>query len=210
MRRAPLRLAALIVGLALAAGCSSSSTGPGEDDDYPSRGTPEGVLAKLVMAYEAEDADAFVDCLSESFVFFLNEDECIGNPDLPNSWDRATEEQIHRAMFGDAAGVDSVDLSLTTFGTPGEIPGPEPGDPSGWQYDEDVELLVHVSGGTTAVYTTTVGARFSLQVDPVALVATGDTLWEIRQWEDVDPFMPPAGRLSISWGSLKNIFREQD
>ncbi len=209
MYRRMLGLFLLPAALALAAGCGSSSTGP-DDNGYPERTTPDGVLEKLVMAYEAEDADAYLDCLAEGFVFFLNEDECIGNPDLPNSWNRATERQIHQTMFGAAAGVDSISLSLATFGPPEVIPGPQPGDPVGWQYDENVELMVRVDGDEPALYTTTVGARFVFQIDPLALAATGDTLWEINQWEDLDPFAPLAGRESISWGSLKNIFRAED
>jgi hypothetical protein len=208
MRR---RTGAVLAGLAvcaLVAGCSSSSTGPNEGDDYPSRSTPDGVLAKLAMAYEARDADAYLDCLADNFIFFLNEDECIGNPGLPISWNRATEEQIHRTMFSPSADVDSVGLTLTAFGTPVEIPGPDPGDPAGWQYDQDAELVVRVGGAVPAVYTTSVGASFTFRIDEATLVATGDTLWEIRQWQDLEPFIPLSNRESISWGSLKNLFRE--
>ena len=205
-RKTALAMAAMM----LVVGCSSSSTGPGDGNGYPDRESPQAALAKLALAYEAEDVEAYLDCLSEGFVFFLNEDECIGNPGLPMSWDRDTEEQIHETMFAEAAHVDSVHLSLSTFGSPVEIPGPQPGDPSGWQFNENVELVVKVGGASPALYTTTVGARFELQIDPEALAASGDTLWEIRQWEDLDPYVPLSGRESISWGSLKNIFRSGD
>jgi hypothetical protein len=204
-------LIALLAAASMAAGCSDSSTGPDEAQDYPSRGTPEGVIDKLALAYERQDADAYIDCLSDNFIFFLNEDDCIGNPALPEDWDRATEEQIHRTMFGPAGGIDSVSLSLSTFGPPTEIPGTEPEDPPiGWVYDEDVDLRVSVGGALPAVYVATVGARFTLQVDPDTLAARGDTLWEIRQWEDLDAFVPLTARQAISWGNLKNLFRDVD
>ncbi|MBD3348249.1 MAG: hypothetical protein GF400_03505, partial [Candidatus Eisenbacteria bacterium] len=84
-RRGAAAVAALVCVLLTAAlaalpGCFGSSTGPDDDPEeagheYPPRTSPANVIAKLVEAYGRTDAEAYLDCLAEDFVFFLNPDD---------------------------------------------------------------------------------------------------------------------------------------
>jgi hypothetical protein len=207
-RRSVLSGAALIASLAIAlmAGCTSTCTCPDdeEDDGYPVRSSPDSVIAKLQMAYVAMDAEAYLDCLAEDFVFHLNPDD-YGDPgnDLPEWWGKVVEQEIHEAMFAEGSGVLSISLTLTNVSKsfhPGELPD----DPSDdiWTYREQVDLFVSVEDPPDVIYHSNADQEFTLGFDPYDTGPDGETLWEIVDWWDLEE----RGECT-TWGSIKSMYR---
>ncbi|MBD3348248.1 MAG: hypothetical protein GF400_03500 [Candidatus Eisenbacteria bacterium] len=188
----------------LAAGChESSSTGPDEADDdaYPARSHPDSVLKRLQMAYVAMDLEPYLDCLADTFQFhLLQQDWAPPDSDLPSWWGKGCEDTIHSGMFSDAdtLSADQIMLTLTTETAVFE-PG-EPGDPHDdrWKYEMDTDLRVTLSGDLVVV--ANADQEFVFAIEP----GRCDTLWEIVEWSEVEPW----GRAEdSSWGSIKGYWR---
>jgi len=205
--------AALLTSIAIAvlavsgliSGCSNTA-GPEEDENaYTSRTSPANVVAKLVETYEAMDADAFVDCLSDSFEFWLNPADLQdpGNP-LPQFWGLGDESAIAANMFGPGTSVESIQLTLTLLGDPVEVPTPGGGE-SSWQCVYSTDLFVYLPNDL--ILWANAAERFTISVDPDTTSPSGGTLWEIVTWEDVDS---PSRSASSTWGSIKALYWEQD
>lgn len=60
---------------------------------------PEEVIIRLQRAYADRDIDLYFDCLSEEFIFFLQEEDRIYYELNENWWDKATEIRIQRNLF---------------------------------------------------------------------------------------------------------------
>lgn len=90
----------------MAAGCSSSPTGPDStgQSDYPERTSPENAIAKFEIACEAMDAGECLDCLSEDFRFYVNPADTQGDDALPEFWDRTVEAQSPDGCSASRAG----------------------------------------------------------------------------------------------------------
>ncbi len=180
---------------------------------YPTRSTAPNAVEKLRQAYEAMDALAFTDCLADTFRFCLNPDDYNdpGN-DLPEFWELDTESTIAWNMFGPGATIDNVQLSLVQLGTPVQIPAPGGGEP-GWEYVYNVDLYVHVTNWYT--FWASAASRFQMFADPDETGPSGETLWEITKWEDIDsPSRAAAGDAGrggrveeSSWGGIKALYR---
>jgi hypothetical protein len=208
MNRARVLFPVAFVTLLLV-GCSSS--GPEIDDpdgpSYRERTTPENVIYDLNLAYVEMDADEYLACLADSFVFHLNPDD-VGNPDhpLPEYWGKDEEETIHRSMFAEGSDVVSISLTLTTSFID-FVPGPLPGSADDrWLYHEQVDLrvtVVDVPENTT--YHATAPVEFLFQIDPNEVGPHGEQLWEIIDWWDlrVTALRVP----DISWGTIKALWR---
>jgi hypothetical protein len=198
-------VSALIIAAGLAAGgCTSSPTSPDGDGppEYPKRTSPENTLAKLVVAYEARDAEEYMDCLSEDFIFFVNPHDTLEYESLPPFWDRALEDTIARRMFRSSE-VDSISVSLTQDGDPEEIPADEPGDPSSWRYAERALVRVYLPQDVTLH----ADCRdvFLVRPDEDDTGAGGQLLWEISEWHDFQRARGP-GRHEPSWSLIKAYF----
>ena len=181
---------------------ASRSGGMGNHVRYTIRDSPEHALEKLVEAYTLMDADAFIDCLSDTFTFWLNEQDVIDDPTLPWYWDVSTETSIHWNMFGDSS-VESIQLTLTQYGDPIELSPGVLGRSSDWVYRENYDLRVYMSGSFQ--FWANAGAVFRLAVDPNETGPSGEELWEVSRWSDVDSFDTPVEH--TSWGRLKALFR---
>jgi len=202
MRRfAALAVIALIAG-AMLWGCSDP-----EDDDSPNdlscplRTSPDSLLAQLVWAYEHEDVDVYLDCLADSFTFFLCEDDWQSDPTLPHFWRLSEEETIHSNMFGEAGDVDSIYLALETLSVD-TVSVPD-GRGVGWEYEEDVDLRVYI--GQT-VYLAGDETAFTIRVDPDDVGPNGETLYEVWEWRDLE-WTGRAATEQTSWGRIKAFFR---
>jgi hypothetical protein len=212
MRTSEARVAlAAAVTLTLSiAGCSSS--GPDIDDPedtspYRLPTSPENVIYNLNLAYVDMDADGYLACLADSFVFHLNPDD-VGNPEnpLPEHWGKASEDTIHHNMFADDSDVVSVRLTLTTTDVD-SVPGPDPGgDDDRWLYHEQVDLRVTVvMTPENITYHATAPVEFLFQIDPSEVGPHGEQLWEIIHWWDL---RVTALRVeNASWGSIKSLWR---
>lgn len=184
-----LLLAALSTAL-VAAGCSNTSVRPEqvEEDVYPARSCPDSVLAKLNRAYVGMDADAYLDCLADSFSFWLlGQDWSNPDDDLPKFWGKPVEEQIHHRMFGDTTVVDAVHLDMYTE-TSEFVAGPDTSDPydDRWVYEQDVELRIFVGEWT---FLATADQLFTFAREP----GRADTLWWITEWHEVEPWVVSVG-----------------
>ena len=89
---------------------------------YPLRDSPENALEKLRQAYELMDPEAYLDCLAEYFIFYVNPDDWTNNTRLPPEWYKSDETCMHWNMFSDLSGVERVTLSFTQIGNWVEIP----------------------------------------------------------------------------------------
>jgi len=204
-QRIRLTLAVSIAAGLISAGCCDSPTGPDGDGapDYPERTSPENAIAKLEMAYEAMDADEYLDCLSEDFIFYVNPPDTLDFPPLPPFWDRAVEDTIARRMFRESSGIDSIRVRLTQDGDPEEIPGEEPADPSSWRYTETARVRIYLP--QDFYFYADCGAVFLIRPDESAVGRNGEALWEISEWhDDEDP--PRRGREMPSWSRIKAYF----
>lgn len=174
-----------------------------QDSLYPVRSTPENVLRKLKLAYERMDAEAYLDCLAENFIFFLNPDDVEGDPEhpLPESWDKAEEETIHGNMFGQ--GTDVWAIHLTLFQVENSHDPGDPEDPSDdvWTYLEGYDLRVMFANLTLLADSQ---GDFVLKVDPDDVGHGGIALWEIASWSDLasDALVEDS-----SWGRIKSMYR---
>jgi hypothetical protein len=207
----------LLIVLTLSlAGCSLFAPPEGGDPPPPSgsyreRTTPENVIHNLVRSYERMEADEYVDCLADTFTFWLNEDDVIADPTLPWYWDRQTESDIAYAMFGEGTNILSIQLTLTQFGDAVEIPAQDPQDPSSWQYVESVLLWVYLSDPPDLRLKAEAPSRFKFSIDPNETGPNGETLWEIAKWEDIDVEGRPIvddDYVAVSVSELKAMFRE--
>jgi len=203
-----IALLTMLVAVLLVAGCSNSA-GPDEnegDTGYPSRTSLAKVVQKLGQAYAAMDTTAYADCLATDFEFWLNPAD-LNDPQnpLPSYWGFAEETQIARNMFSQGAGaleVQDIALTLTPLGDAVEVPGPNPGDPSMWVRNYDIDLYVYLPNDLTLWANG--AARFAASVDPDETGPAGETLWKVSKWEDIDD---PARSENSTWGGIKALFR---
>jgi hypothetical protein len=181
--------------------------GPGTDSIYPLRTSPENVLRKLNLAYVRMDDEAYLDCLSEDFVFFLCPDDVNDNPELPASWEKAEEATIHGNMFGEGSAVEGIALVFTLEST-----SHDEGDPSDplddtWVLLEDADLRMQLPPDLTLH--AQAREEFALAVDPAEAGLGGELLWEITEWHELSPEERAGGpKEDASWGILKALFRE--
>ena len=177
------------------------------DAEYKIRTSPSNVLHNLMTAYENKNAEEYLDCLAEDFIFFLNEDDWTNDPTLPQYWGKAEEQAIHENMFAEGGDVDRITLTLTLDGTPVQVPGPEPEDPPHWQYQESVDLRVYI--GAT-IYLATAPSLYEFRIDEDPVGPSGETLWEIWRWYDLDDQSrlgePEPGTEHASFGLIKADF----
>ena len=141
--RTPKVGCALLVCVALAlGGCTTKTTGP-EEIAYPDQSTPDNVIEKLEMVYEAMDTAGYMECLAAGFIFYLNPDDIIADPTLPEYWHKAEERIAHENMFGDGRVVESVSLTVTVVSAD-SLPGEDPVDPGDdlWEYDTRFDLRI--------------------------------------------------------------------
>jgi hypothetical protein len=179
-----------------------------EESLYPLRTNPENVMLKLELAYERMDAEAYLDCLADSFIFFLNPDDLTSNPELPESWDKAEEAVIHGNMFGEETDVQRVTLWLTLESEDWD-PG-DPGDPldDRWFAGYDYELHVRLPPDLTLWAESM--ADFVLQIDPDDVGHSGEHLWEIATWSDLPDWVSRDRDPRVeycSWGMVKALYR---
>jgi hypothetical protein len=149
---------------------------------YKLRTTPENVIHNLNTSYEEMDADEYLDCLAEDFIFFLNPEDITADPTLPEYWDKNEEEVIHQNMFGEGSDVEGITL-VFTHDTAVWDPV-DPGDPEDdlWTYVEDIDLRVQLPPDLTLH--AAAPAEFLFRVDPDEYGPDGEILWEIwKQWD---------------------------
>jgi len=186
--------------LLLAGGCTSDTcTCPGGTDEtgYPDQSTPDGVVEKLEMAYEAMDSEAYAECLAEDFAFFLHPDEVASEPELPEYWGKPMEQVIHSNVFADTTTIESITLTLAVVATD-SLPGDDPGDPSDdlWQYDVDVDLRVQVPPELTILADGR--SRFVMRRSP----GRDEVMWQIVEHRDVGE----GRREETTWTAIKLLF----
>jgi hypothetical protein len=205
-------LAAVVLTAAILAGCSNS-TGPeyppGSAVHYFARTSPDSVVANLRLAYENQHLTPYLDCLAEDFTFYPSESTLAEHEWIPESWGKLEEHRIHQNMFMYHGFVHDIILDLLQEGEPVEIPGATPADPVMYEYTFCVDLRVNCPDSLQ--YVATAPSLFVLQVDPNEESATGEPLWEIVLWYDIDeekscgrPVMP------TTWGELKAMFLDID
>jgi hypothetical protein len=173
---------------------------------YPTRSSPENVLRKLNLAYVRMDAEAYLDCLAEDFLFYLNPEDVTDDPSLPEYWAKAEETTIHGNMFGEGTNVEGIEL-LFEHDTEDHDPG-DPGDPLDdlWTYREDYDLLVHIPPSLTLHADSP--SDFVFRVDPDETGPGGTLLWEILEWHDLqDIWASGPDREMGSWGNIKAMWR---
>jgi hypothetical protein len=166
------RVLATIVAVMLVPGCGVFSPGKGDrDSERPNRETPEGVVEKLADAYRRRDIDDYVDCLTDSFVFyFIPKDTLDPNVTIPAElyWGRSAEEEAHRNMF---AQTDLITLTLT-----GEGKVRVGLDPERWLLERHFDL--HISPSN--IYEWAVGrAHFYVERQE-------DGLYRMYRWDDLE------------------------
>jgi len=202
--------AAVLVG-----GCSTTSSGPDipAGPEFRDRTSPENVLYNLELAYEEMDLDEYLDCLSEDFEFFPNEDD-VNNPelDIPAVWWKDDEAAMHEHMFAGDSDVESISLTLTIVSVTYDYGVPEDPLDNTCVYVVEVDLRVDLYGNTTFLVTAPSEFRMRIDVDqPNPIPDPEDVLWwEIYHWYDLGGSQrgTVAGRVEdASWGGVKALYR---
>lgn len=218
MRRltANLLVAAVIAtafAAVLLAGCTTS-TGPEftpqPEEHYFARTSPDSVVANLRIAYEDRNLEQYLDCLAEDFTFYPSPYTLEQHQWIPSSWGKTEERYIHRSMFDPNGYFRQLILDLLQEGEPVAIPGPDPEDPYSYEYTFGVNLRADCPDSIQ--YLATAPIMFVLQIDPDEVSGTGEPLWEILFWFDMDDDLSCEGRpvLPTSWGELKAMFLDID
>lgn len=177
--------------------------------EQPHRTSPADVIDQLEAAYIARDLESYMDCLSDSFIFYPTEED-VQDPsnDIPAEWYRSTERTIHENMFGGSSNVESITLTLTND----EIFWDEqdPSDPLDdiYSHTEDVDLRVNIVEGVT--YLATEPSMYLLRVDPDEVGPYDELMWEIFEWHELSNWK--RGNESeraedTSWGGIKALYR---
>ena len=179
------------------------------DEGFRERTSAANVIHNLIYAHETMDAEHYLDCLAEEFLFVLYPPDVLDDPTLPPDWDKAEEVNIAEGMFGEDTDIDYITLTLTKHGDVIEIPGPTPSDPVSFQYEHDTDLRVYIDDNQLWA---NAGARFLFSVDPNETASNGADLWEIVTWHDIvfsgrSPHDPGDGE-EISFGRLKARYRK--
>ncbi len=186
------------------------------------RTSPADVIDQLEAAYVAMDSLSYLDCLSEDFIFFPNEDD-VNDPNqgIPSEWYKPDERTIHGNMFGEDGYVESISLVLTNTEVVHDT-GVDPEDPldDTYVHTEDVYLLMYLYGGNGFIATAPSG--FHLRVDQDEEGPYGEIMWEVYEWYDLSiegrrgasenrEFSSWGGtsedREQSSWGGIKALFR---
>ncbi len=215
----PRRLAVVVIIAAVfvmpLSGCWNPFAPPnGDNPDPPDEGfrertSPENVIHNLIRAHTEMEAEWYLDCLADSFEFWLYPDDVHNDPTLPWSWDKAEETEVAHGMFDEGTNIDYITLTLTQYGDESEIPAQDPADPSSWQYEHVTDLRVFI--GDLQLWANA-GARFLFSVDPNETATNGADLWEIAKWEDIvfSGRLPHDGEggEEISIGVLKARYRK--
>lgn len=185
---------------------------------YKPRTSPANVIYNLNTAYKFRNADEYLACLAENFEFTLNPEDS-GNPDndLPVSWGKQEERDIHRAMFSDTTAVDHrvdhIDLTLTNiFIEFDQGADPNIQEDDRYTYREDTDLRVYIGELTLLA---DANQDFVFQIDPDETGENGETLWEVVEWFDLQgdtrgkelTDVSTEGAEPISFGRLKAMFR---
>ena len=185
---------------------------PREPATYRDRESPEDVLHNLVTAYEWKNADEYLDCLSEDFVFYSSPVDVTADPTFPEYWYKDTERTIHTNMFADGSEVETISLQLTTAVIDSMDPS-VPGDPKDKLYEEGVVLRVNVVGDLT--YLAQAPSEFYMRVDQDQEGPNGEIWWEIYTWRDDPDGDSPTARANpdgneelMTVGALKKKFME--
>jgi hypothetical protein len=215
MRTIIALLCAVSCAAVLVGGCSTPSSGPDipAGPEFRDRTSPENVLYNLELAYEEMDLDEYLDCLSEDFEFFPNEDD-VNNPelDIPAVWWKVDEAAMHENMFAGDSDVETITLTLTIASITYDEGIPEDPLDDTWICTVDVDLRVNLVTGTT--YLATAPSEFHMRIDidqPNPIPDPDDVLWwEINHWFDLggEGRGAEAGRIEDgSWGGIKALYR---
>jgi hypothetical protein len=214
------RLAALLLAAVFVfsvAGCWNPFAPPnnnppeGGQEEYPLRTSPTNVLKNIVTAYNYRNAGAYLDCLSEDFIFYTSEED-INDPTNPldPEWYKSDETIMHNNMFADGSNVESISLTLTDSDI--EIDEGDPQDPSDDTaiFQEAVDLRLGQTGGLLLLATTPSEFRFRIAQEPGP---NGETLWEIYKWYDLGPptrdeASADPGTELVSLGRIKSLYAE--
>jgi hypothetical protein len=202
----------------LVAGCWNPFAPPKGDqtnqtsEDYRERTSPRNVLHNIRVAYEYENADRYLDCLSEDYIFYSAEED-VNDPEDPIDpyWYKSDERDMHEHMFADDSNVDRIQLTLTTSDTTYLEGNPETPSDDIWIFTENVDLWLYQTGGLQLNATTPSEFRFRIDVDQVG--PNGETLYEIYEWYDLGAPTaraasgdPGTERMSLS--RLKSMFAD--
>jgi len=182
---------------------------PPQDAQYKIRKTPQNVIHNLRTSYVYMDADRYLDCLAEDFLFFLNPTDLTEFPELPEYWDKAEEARIHHNMFAEDTDVDGITIVFTHDTAVWDDGGT--GDPldDTWTYVEDIDLRVQLPPDLTLH--AQAPAEFLFRVDPDETGPEGEILWEIwKQWDINEENRRVPGYLEgdVTLTRLKATFRE--
>lgn len=216
------RLAVLMLLAALAltlSGCWNPFA-PDEGDpvpippaDYHERLTPGDVIHNLKTAYVYKNADEYLDCLSEDFIFFPSPADLQDpNNTMPDEWYKPDEQAMHISMFTGDDAVESITLTLTDITI--EHDEGEPGNPLDdiYIYVEAVDLMVNLYGDQS--YLATAPSEYWFRVDTDQSGEDGEIWWEIYMWFDREDARssgdgarqdPNVERVSL--GQLKHLFK---
>ncbi len=226
MMRFPIRRLAVSILLAVFALTLSGCWNPFAPDpvppeprppaDYHDRLTPEDVLHNIQTAYIWMNPVEYLDCLSEDFEFYPNEDD-VNDPENPVDpiWWKIDEQYMHENMFADDSDVDNISLTLTIASLEYDYGIPE--DP----LDDtcicivDVDLRVNLTDGNG--FLATAPSEFHMRIDidqPNPVPDPDDVLWwEINYWFDLQTegrgeaqHDPNVERVSLS--RLKSLFMQ--
>ncbi len=166
MRAIIVLLCAVSCAAVLVGGCSTAGSGPDipTGPQFRDRTSPENVVYNLELAYEEMDLEEYLDCLSEDFEFYPDEED-VQDPllDIPPIWYKPDENNMHTNMFADDSDVESITLTLTITNLVYYENEPGIEEDNTCRCDVEVDLRVNLVVGVT--YLATAPSRFDMRRD---------------------------------------------
>jgi hypothetical protein len=185
---------------------------------YRDRLHPDDVIHNLQTSYEYMNAQEYLYCLAEEFIFHTSPaDQNDPENPLEEQWFKQDERDIHNAMFADGSNVERIRLTLTVVSS-GFNEGGDPGSTldDTWDYRVAVDLQVVVpppDGGENLILLANADQDYVFSVDPNETGPNGEDLWEVLEWWDLEDgsYRLPAGDscdIRSTFGRIKARFIE--
>jgi hypothetical protein len=229
----------LCLGLLLAAGCDEDAKrtlAPPTGPDYLANDSPDNLMANLVMAWEAMDAEGCAALLYDGvalatdslayapYTFYF--DRGI-NPDLPTLWLRPQEVACLDALLGGGAGVtawgdtlpgvksirfdlDANNVWATVTG--GEVDGDPCPEDALWRiYNTEFLFTLKSTVGGTDISAWAGSDRLIMHCIPVQVGV--ETEWRLWKWREVMVLAravpdPPERTEDVTLGLIKALYGE--
>ncbi|MCK4680819.1 hypothetical protein KAT82_06810 [bacterium] len=139
--------------------------------------SPTNLMHNLQEAHKHRDAQGYIECLSDDFVFIPSSeaDSLFGFPP-PGPWDRTTEEEIYASLWSACSDCpEGLEVTFRPIGPPER----DPENPN--------RAVLRLNGHSTVIFR---GTRVRAITGHILDLSSPSGNWQITQWQERTPFLP--------------------